>query len=196
MSTHSNPYSDSNPYAATSMEHSMQPGTGGENESIFRQGNLLVVHKRAAFPDRCLKSNEPTTSRLKRSLSWHHPAWFLLILVNLIVFIIVSMIIRKTAVLYIPLADRFKARRIKFMLLAWGCVLLGVLSLLAGFAMGNSDFSISLLILFPILLVTGALVGLFGCRVIYPKKIDDHFVWLGGVCQDFLNECPEFPYAR
>jgi len=178
------------------MSDPIQPNVMGESNQIYRQGKLLVFPKNTTLPDRCIKSFEPTTSRLKRSLSWHHPAWYLLILVNLLVFVIVAMCIRKTAVVYVPLADRFKKRRILCMLIAWSCILLSIACLIGGIALGRSQLAPFVLLLCPILIFAGALTGIFGCRVVYAKKIDDNSVWLHGVCEEFLSQYPEYPYAK
>ena len=51
------------------------------SDTLYRQGNLLVFQKYAPLPNICLKSNQPATGQLKRSLSWHPPgAWFALLL--------------------------------------------------------------------------------------------------------------------
>ncbi|MFN9852898.1 MAG: hypothetical protein ACK57P_13865, partial [Planctomycetota bacterium] len=102
-----------NPYAVQSLQPPLRVEQSGE---IFQKGKLLIAHKSASFPNRCIKSNEPTTERLKRSLSWHHPLIFLLLLVNLLIYVLVAMIVRKTAVFQIPLAARYKAARIRWML--------------------------------------------------------------------------------
>ena len=62
---------------------------------------MLVLHKQAPLPDICLKSNLPATRRLKRNLQWHHPAVYLALLVNLIVYVVVAMIVQKRATLFI-----------------------------------------------------------------------------------------------
>lgn len=192
------PFAEVNPYAAQSMYRPMDGSDGVTNE-IYSGKGVLIVHRKAVFPDRCVKSNEPTTERLKRKLYWHHPAIFLLVLFNLLIYAVVAMIVRKTAVYSIPLSKPFKKRRLRFMLIAWSIALAGIASLVAGIAFadgsGNRPWFVVLLLLFPILLLTGAILGLYGCRVVYAKKIDEHFVWMGGVSQEFRNSFPPWPYG-
>jgi hypothetical protein len=45
-----------------------------------------------------------------------------------------------------------------------------------------------------LLLLTSGIIGIFGCRVVYAKKIQGDFVKLGGVSQEFLAGYNEFPY--
>lgn len=152
------------------------------------------MHKMAVLPDRCIKSNEPTHERLKRSLYWHHPAIYLLILAHLLIYVIVALIVRKSAVIQVPLAKRFKKRRIRNMIIAWSIVLFGLLSLVLGITLANGNqiepLHVVLIVLFPFSLLLGALWGIFGCRVVYAKKIDDQFVWIAGASRDFLAQFP------
>ena len=165
--------------------------------AIFQSNGLLIMHKQAVLPNRCIKSNEPTEERLKRSLYWHHPAFYLLILFNLIVYAIVALIIRKSAVIQIPLSSPFKKRRIRNMIIAWLSVLAGIVCLVLGLALTDlrtqSIPAVFLIIMFPVLLLFGAMFGLIGCRVISVKKIDEHFVWMRGASPKFRESFPEWP---
>src|SRR5687768_6515011 len=126
-----NPFADDiNPYAAPREETYVPPGHGlgaSPFAGLWRQGNVLVMHKMAPLPDICVKSNQPAARRLKRNLSWHHPAVFLIILFNWLIYIIVALIIRKKATIHIALSEQWFARRHRRMLFAWGAILLSVL---------------------------------------------------------------------
>ena len=189
------PGNSDNPYAVYNT-HAPAPvqQTGG----IFQKGKLLIVHKQAVLPDRCIKSNEPTSERLKRKLMWHHPAVYLVILFNLLVYVIVSLIVRKTATFNIPLAARYKAARVRWMIIAWTMAFLSIALFIVGIATIDSPSATALsalcLIQFPFALITSILIGIFGCRVIYAKKIDDHYAWIGGTCEEFRRMFPEWPY--
>ena len=184
-----NPYAVYNTHAPASV---LQPG------GIFQKGKLLIVHKQAVLPDRCVKSNEPTSDRLKRKLTWHHPAIYLVILFNLLVYVIVAMIVRKTAAFDIPLATRYKAARVKWMIIAWSMAFVSIALFILGIAMadrpGNPLLSGLCLLQFPFTLLMSLMIGIFGCRVIYAKKIDDQYAWIGGTCEEFRRMFPEWPY--
>jgi hypothetical protein len=183
-----------NPYAVQSLQ---PPLLAEQTGQIFQKGKLLIVHNMATFPDRCVKSNEPTTERLKRKLSWHHPLIFLLLLVNLLIYVLVAMIVRKTAVLQIPLAARYKAARIRWMLIAWSMALLSLALFVVGLATTDQvadALSAFLLLQFPLAIIAALFIGLFGCRVIYARKIDDQYVWIGGTGEEFRRSFPEWPY--
>jgi hypothetical protein len=184
-----------NPYAAPTLDPAIPLSQGNVSNAIFQKNGVLIVHKNAQLPDRCIKSNEPTQSRLKRKLYWHHPALYLLILLHILVYIVVALIVRKSAVLWIPLEDRFKQARIRNIFIAWLLFFLGMGSLITGIIVSSSQNPMSgiFFLLCPVLILAGALVGIFGCRVVYPKKIEGDYVWLKGVSPDFLSELPEWP---
>jgi hypothetical protein len=188
---------DFNPYAAPPIlaEQILPNGMfADENEGLWRQGDLLVIRKGARLPPRCLKSNEPARRYLRRNLTWV-PAWvYLLILVNLLICVIVSMVLQKKATINIGLSDEWFSRRRRNTLLAWGIVGLAVLSFFAGIMLIESaeQLGAALMIAAPFILIGGAIFGLITARLVYPKKIDDRFIWLKGVCPEFLNELPFF----
>ncbi len=187
--------SETNPYAAPTYEQAILPRQSDFSNAIFQKNGVLIVHKNAQLPDRCIKSNEPTQSRLKRALYWHHPALYLLILLHILIYIVVALIVRKSAVLWIPLENRFKKARLRNMMLAWILVFVGIGSLIAGFIALDAQSPISWIwfLLCPVLILAGALTGIYGCRVVYPKRIDGQYVWLKGVSLEFLSAFPEWP---
>jgi hypothetical protein len=74
-----------NPYASPMYSNDQWPPAVDDAlvNAIFRKNKLLVMNKRARLPDRCVKTNLPTTRRLKRNLAWHHPAIYFTILISL-----------------------------------------------------------------------------------------------------------------
>ena len=82
--------SDVNPYASPSSTN-QPPVLAAEvvSQGLYCKGRVLVMHKRAVLPDRCVKSNQPAEGRrLRRNLYWHHPAIYLTILISLLIYII------------------------------------------------------------------------------------------------------------
>ena len=41
----------------------------------------------------------------------------------------------------------------------------------------------------------GALYGLLAARMVSPRKIDNDFIWVKGVCPEYLAELPPWPGA-
>ena len=188
---------DHNPYASPQSELVMAEalragGAQPQNIGPWRDGNLLVMHKNAVLPDRCVKSNQPAHGRrLKRNLSWHHPAIFLAILVHLFIYIILALALRKTATIYIGLSDEWFARRRRAIIIGWGLLIGGMVALITGIAYVESVDLAWLLILAGIMIgLGGALYGAFAARMVAPKRITDTYIWLKGVHPDFLADLP------
>lgn len=187
-----NPFAEQvNPYAAPTVADPYAPKKTDPNNpfaGLWRQGEILVMHKDAPLPDICLKSNEPATRRLKRSLSWHPPAWYLLIFLHLLIYVVAAVLVRKTATIYIPLTEEWYARRQRRMLFAWGTILACVV--LFGTAVAYVDheaWAPWVLIASMLLALAAAVYGLLGCRMVWPKRMTDQYIWLKGVHPDFLN---------
>ena len=183
-----------NPYAApqdASAYYTARPVAGQPLfAGLWRQGNVLVMHKNAPLPDICLKSNQQATRRLRRSLQWHHPALALLILVGVLVYVIVALILTKRATIQMPLSEEWYARRKTRLLIAWSwglsslaAIVLGIIGVIQT---ERGEFGLMAVIGF----VTGlaALIyGQYACSLVRPKRITDDYVWLIGVHPDFLN---------
>lgn len=165
------------------------PPSPGPAAGVWRDRATLVMSKDARLPDRCVKCNEPTQGRLKRKLTWHHPAIYILILVAWLIYLIVALIVRKRATVELGLCDEHLQIRRRNIWITWALVLLGVACLF--FAIAAEDGRMAPLGL--LLLLGGAIFGIFAARVTAPTKIDDRFVWLRGVNKDYLDLLPQWP---
>lgn len=185
-----------NPYESPIAAEIVDAVAVDQSDGIWRQGKLLVMHKTAQLPDRCVKSNQPTDRRLKRKLQWHHPAISLTILVALLVYIILAIIFTKKATIYIGLSDQWFAKRRWIILTAWLIVFASIAMVVVGIAQFDQIPHAGWLILAGLLLfLAGIIYGNFRARMVTPTRIDDHYVWLKGVCRNYLDELPEWPYA-
>ena len=186
-----------NPYQAPQVVSPIdQPGFH-EHGGLWRKGNLLVMHKNAALPPRCVKSNAPTKLALKRKLTWHHPAVFLALFFNLLIYVILAIVLSKRATIHIGLSDVWFAKRRRAMLIAWTIVLASIgmfVAAVAGFNQ-NETMALPLVLASPIVLIGGAIYGLIAARMVAPTRITDDYVWLKGVCPAYLETLPEWPYA-
>jgi hypothetical protein len=162
-------------------------GTG-----IWREKSTLVMSKGATLPPYCIRCNEPTHGKvLKRKLSWHHPAIYLIILVALLIYFVVAMVLRKNATVEIGLCEKHLALRRRNIWITWLLCLFGVLGFMMAVVAEESAYMLLSLAFF-----LGAIIwGVVAVRVVSPAKIDDKFVWLKGVNEDYLNRFPEWPGA-
>jgi hypothetical protein len=165
------------------------PPSIGVSSGVWRNNSKLVMSKDALLPDRCVKCNAYTTGRIKRKFSWHHPAIYLLILFAWLIYLIVSMVVRKRATVDLGICDEHRAKRRTYIWLTWALVLLGV----AGFFIAIMVDDGTPAALGFLVLLTGIIFGVISTRVAYPTKIDDRFVWLKGVNKDYLDLLPQWP---
>jgi hypothetical protein len=162
---------------------------------IWREGKRLVTRSETPFPDRCVKCNTPANGfKLKRTLYWHHPAIYLMLLLiciisifGIIAFVVVSIVTRKKAVLHIGLCEAHRAqRRIGLYICTLG--MLGGVALLVGAIIAESWW---IALAGGVTFFFGAIWGVVRTRMIAATKIDKDFVWVSGVGRAFLNELPQ-----
>ena len=94
-----------NPYAAPQTLDPYAPVAG----DFYRRGMLLIVPRHSApyLPcDTCVKCGRPAARKLKRTLYWHNPGLYFLILLYLLIYLIVALIVRKQLKVTIGLCRR------------------------------------------------------------------------------------------
>ncbi|HUI58580.1 MAG TPA: hypothetical protein VLX90_00065 [Steroidobacteraceae bacterium] len=165
----------------------------GDGGGLWREGKVLVLQPDAALPARCVKCNgaaeEPTKTR---RVYWHHPAVYLLILLNMLIYLIVALIVRKRASVAPGLCTAHKKRRLVGLILAWGGLFAGLALMFASIGNGSGNPGI-MVALGLLLMLFAALVGIIATRVVYAKRIDQDYVRLRGCGAQFLDSLPEFP---
>jgi MFS family permease len=181
-----------NPYAPPKADLSFGPDP--ESNGVWRDAALLVMTKKASLPDRCLKCNEPADGwTLKRKLMWHPQYWYLLIFFNLIIYAIVAMIVRHTAVVMVPLCADHRRRRRRAIAVGWLLSIAGIVAFILGVAIGE-QYSGLIALGASILFLVGLIYGLVGAQTAVPHKIDKRFVWLKKVHPAFLAGLPSWEY--
>lgn len=157
---------------------------------IWSEGRVLVVHRNAVLPDRCVKCNAPADGgRLRRKFAWHPPAFYLLIVVGLLIYAIVAMIVQKRATLELGICAEHRRKRQYMQFAAWGFFIAALVAIPV--AVSNESGAIGLL---AFLFVVAALVaGLIVTNWMTAAKIDDAYVWIKGAGKEFVSG---FPPAR
>jgi hypothetical protein len=155
----------------------------------WRSGATLVLTPGLPLPNRCVKCNAPTERKLKRNLQWHNPLLYLLVCAGLLIYVIVALVLRKTAKIEIGLCDvHFKKRRMA-MLICWGLFIGGI----GGFVLAGSINKGWPALAGLVAILASAVYAAVGTSPVSPKKIDDK-VWLNGCGKEYLAELPEWPY--
>ena len=188
-----------NPYAPPPIiaDNIAPLGTFGDSGGVWRQDDVLVMRKDARLPARCVKSNEPTQTYLPRNFTWH-PQWvYLLILVAVPVYLIVAIVLQKKAHVNIGLSPAWKARRRNRILTAWGLVAISFVLFFGGIVYADPEQPGMLFVLGGLIVfVVGIIYGIVGANLVSVKKIDDQFVWLAGVCPEYLATLPPWTGPR
>jgi len=146
-------------------------------QNCWREGKILVLRPGSALPARCVKCNAPATQPMReRRIYWHHPALLLL-------YLIVAVIVRKSAKVAIGICPDHQFRRRMFLAVGWGGV---ALCTLAGFvgASANRGELIAFGILGALLAI---IVGMVGSRIAYPARITKEEIRLKGCGAPFLD---------
>jgi hypothetical protein len=159
----------------------------GQEGGVWRDGDTLVLLKTARLPDRCIKCGLPTNGpHLKKKLAWHHPALVLLVLAGVLIYLIVALIVRKTAVVEISLCeDHIRKHRIA-VIGTWLTFLLGIVFMVLAISaesLGTAGFGM-------LLLFASAIGASTWAKVVQVKKIDDYYIWLRRVDESFLALLP------
>ena len=160
--------------------------------TIWRSKSVLVMTKQAPLPDRCVKCNAPTHHKLKRNLRWHHPALYILIIGGFLFYVILALVISKTATINVGLCETHAAARRRDILITWMLVLLSF----ASFYFAAAAEQMSFLFVGLTLLFCAVIYGIGKARVVAPQKIDEHYVWLTGLNTNYLAQFPEWRAVR
>jgi hypothetical protein len=157
---------------------------------VWQQGKTLIMDKTASLPDYCVKCNAPANGlRLQKRLRWHHPLLYLLVSPGVLIYAIVATVLSQQAIITFGIcADHKRRRRIIW---AIGAALLIIGLLMPVAALANESGGVAG-IGFLILLV--AIVWLvMASKFVNVKKMDERFVWMTGINQDFLAHFPALP---
>lgn len=156
--------------------------------SIWRKDSVLVMSRQALLPDRCIKCNEPAERKLKRKLSWHHPAIYLLIFVGALVYVVLAMIMRKSATIEVGLCENHSAIRTRDIMIAWTLGLLSIASILLAARLEDLTF----VAIAGVLIIACAIYGVVRVKVVTPTRIDENFIWLKGCNPRYLTAFPQW----
>jgi len=187
-----------NPFASpmSTDQAATAPVEAEQMNWLYRKGNLLVMHKNAVLPQRCVKSNQPADGYLRRKLAWVHPAVYLTLLLGLLPLVIVAVIMQKKATIHVGLSAEWFRKRRRTIAIAWAIVAAGMtIAVASGFLAANWRADAGLGIALGMLLVLGgASYGLIAAPLVVTKRISRDFIWLKGVHPDFLASLPIWPY--
>jgi hypothetical protein len=183
-------YSQAPSYGGPSMASYQPMGYAGQAAGVWRDGKKLVMHKQAQLPDRCVKCNAPTQGAyLHRKLSYLHPACKITILFGIIgwiIYAILSSTLRKKAEVDFGLCEQHTGSRKTNMIIGWAMLIFGVGLLVLAFSTDSG----AMILLGFVLLIAGAIIASLAYGVVTVTKMDDTYVWMSRVNEDYLSNFP------
>jgi len=173
-----------NPFAPPKA--SLEPGS---HQGCWAEDKLLIARPNTVLPPRCVKCNQPAELPMKkRNFRWHHPAYYLLVLVNILIYVIVAVVVQKQAKVTVGLCRFHRRRRFQTLLACWLAFLFGIVLIIAS-AIYHFDF---LIIPGVILIPVGLIFAVLFSRLLTPVGIDKSQVRLKGCGKAFLESLPTF----
>jgi hypothetical protein len=176
-----------NPYAAPKASLEAPPDQGLD---LWRDGKILVCRRDAIFPARCIKCNEaaePPPVRYK--LAWHHPGWYVLVFVYVLIYVVVAMLVRKRAEIFVGLCAKHRQRRLWSRIIGWG----GLVALIGSIWLGMAYDVAWLAAGGLIAILPWAITAIVLSPQIFAGRIDKESIRVKGCGRDFLASLPEYP---
>jgi uncharacterized membrane protein YjdF len=148
-----------------------------------RDGKFVVVAAGSDLPPRCIICNAPVASPIKsKKLYWHSPWLYLLILINLFIYLIAGLIARKSFKVSAGLCEEHSAKRKRRILTLFG---IGSGSLVVAAVLLSHEQAGAAIALFLAALVVFVCAAITG-RKVYPRKITKEYARLAGCKEPFL----------
>ncbi len=172
---------------------------GFVGESHWREGKRLVattgLDRTVRLPPRCVRCNADTDfgRGWRKTLYWHHPAYYLLILPGVLIYALVAMGVRKKVTVDAGLCPAHRAARRNRILIGWGIFLAGLASLVAAIYFGNDPafrrgpLGAVFGLLGAALVVFSALWAIFATRVLVLSRVAGGTAWFTGAGPAFLS---------
>jgi hypothetical protein len=177
-----------NPYAAPRSD--VNAGVGGDGISdrpYWRSGAILMARHGATLPPRCVKCNAEVHEPLKKArFYWHHQAWFVLVLLNIVLYAVVSLFVRRHADVTFGLCAEHKRRRNRAILVGLSGIVLSLALIVVAAVFSEPA-------LFPVALVmilAFIVYSIVKARAMLPVRIDRSGAQLKGCGESFLASLP------
>jgi hypothetical protein len=158
-----------------------------DGSQVWREGDLVVLAPSGDLPPRCVKCNADAEQPVKeRTVYWHTPWLYVLILISLLIYLIVALIARKSARISPGLCSEHRKQRNNVITGSLLAALVGIGLIVAG--IGNSNGAIGLL--GGLALLAAIIVGMVKGRIVYATRIDTNRISLKGCSEAFLASLP------
>jgi len=164
-----------------------EPASRPSADSAWLEGKDLVIRQSApVLPATCIKCGRPANHRIRSKLYWHSPWLYLTILINILVYLIIAVIVRKTITLEVPICDEDRSRRRRFLWLGGASLVVGAVAPIALLNADQGAFAVVAILLFVVV----AVVFFAKARLLTPRYIDAEIAKVRGPCDSFLQQFP------
>jgi len=158
-----------------------------DTPAVWREGPILVMRKSAALPGGCVRCGQPEASRLHQRFYWHSP-WLYALIISPILYVILALILRKSAEANVPLCDFHRSRRRLLVTIGAVASSLGFVAMGAAIYWDRGDLAAGA----GLAALAGLVLLAVRSRVLQPKRIDDNFAWLRGADHAYLAPLPDW----
>ncbi len=163
-----------------------------DGAGAWRRKKTLIIDREPRLPDRCVKCNAPAEERLHVKISWHKQWVYVMVLLNVLLYALVALAVRKKAEVEVPLCLKHSQRRSMLVKASWMGGLASLVMMGGGFT-SDSESGVLVGLAGCLVLVPAAIVGTVAARPVFPEKIDDERLWLRKCSANFLDSLPEAP---
>jgi hypothetical protein len=182
------------PLPPAQLAYATPLGLGIQSEGIWRQGDRLITTTVATLPPRCVKCNDLGAVEYRdRKFHWATPWLLSLVLLNVLLYAIVALIVRKKCLVTYHLCQKHYQRRVVMLTLTWALALSSAIAMLGGPVLGNSRRYGPLIlagVLGGVLMILSSLLTGTLARSLTPVRITDRYAWFKGCCAEFLADLP------
>ncbi|GMV28301.1 MAG: hypothetical protein AMXMBFR59_04260 [Rhodanobacteraceae bacterium] len=176
-----------NPYAPPQARITVRGSTLDEGAQVWREGDLVVLTPSGELPPRCVKCNADAEQPVKeRTVYWHTPWLYVLILVSVLIYLIVALIARKSARVSPGLCTEHRKQRNAVIAGSLLASLIGIGLIAAGISQSSSGIGLS----GGFLLLAAIIFGMIRGRLVYATRIDANRIALKGCGEAFLASLP------
>lgn len=153
-------------------------------EGVWRDGKDIVMRRQAELPWRCVCCNAPVHEPPRRQkLHWHPGHWYLLLILNAVLYLVVAIVVQRSAEIRPALCARHARRRRR-------ALVLGTIALVLLASMMTLNPGVEWLIGGSLLSLIVILLTASQARRLRPTHIDDQQLRLRGADPRFLDSLP------
>lgn len=158
-----------------------------DGSQVWREGDLVILTPSGDLPPRCVKCNADAEHPVKeRTIYWHTPWLYVLILVSILIYLIVALIARKSARISPGLCSEHRRQRNNVIVGSLLAALCGIG--LVVFGISNSNGGAGLM--GALVLLAAIIFGMVKGRLVYATRIDANRISLKGFGEAFLASLP------